>query len=78
MSESYLTDGLLYGVIGGAVYVDESIWYAYKGGILTYKQCKPPNLEVNHAITICGYGVEVLTGMRYWIIANEWSSMWGE
>ena len=78
MSESYILSGLKTGVIGGAVYCDETLWYAYTSGILTYDQCKPPNNEINHAVTICGYGVEVETGMKYWVIANTWSTLWGE
>ena len=78
MDESYILDGLKYGVVGGAVYVDETVWYPYKSGILTYSQCQPPTGDVNHAVTICGYGVEVETGMKYWLIANCWSNLWGE
>jgi len=36
MDESYILNGLKTGVVGGAVYVDETLWYAYKNGILSY------------------------------------------
>ena len=36
MPESYILTGLKTGVVGGAVYCDETLWYAYSSGILTY------------------------------------------
>jgi hypothetical protein len=36
MNESYILNGLKTGVVGGAVYCDETLWYAYTGGIMTY------------------------------------------
>jgi len=36
MPDTYITTGLKTGVVGGAVYCDETLWYAYTGGILTF------------------------------------------
>ena len=29
-----------------------------------------------HAVRVVGYGIE--NGLKYWHVANSWSTMWGE
>jgi len=54
----------------------------YKSGIIMPDDCKcsDPDLnEVNHAITIVGYGVStVSTCDEYWLVKNSWGTHWGE
>lgn len=53
----------------------------YKSGILTEKDCgcsNPSKMEVNHAVTIIGYGKSDVQGCdEYWIIKNSWGPDWG-
>lgn len=53
----------------------------YKSGILTEKDCHcsdPERLEVNHAVTIIGYGISDVAGCdEYWVIKNSWGPEWG-
>ena len=53
----------------------------YKDGILTEKDCKCSNaskMEVNHAVTVIGYGKSDVEGCdEYWIIKNSWGPDWG-
>lgn len=53
----------------------------YKSGILTEADCKcsdPKHLEVNHAVTIIGYGKSDQKGCdEYWVIKNSWGPHWG-
>ena len=54
---------------------------AYVSGILTERDCtcSDPDLEVNHAVTIIGYGKNNKHGCsEYWIIKNSWGDDWGE
>ena len=54
---------------------------SYVSGILTERDCScsDPSLEVNHAITIVGYGSNNKHGCNeYWIIKNSWGEGWGE
>lgn len=57
---------------------------SYKGGILKAEDCtfycsNPDKLEVNHAVTIVGYGKSDRAGCdEYWLIKNSWGTTWGE
>ena len=37
---------------------------------------KTDNLEIEHEISVVGYGVE--NGTKFWVIRNSWGSHWGE
>jgi Papain family cysteine protease len=58
----------------------------YKEGVVTedYMGCSSPNNEVNHSVTVVGYGkVEYGNKVRawcseYWLVRNSWGTNWGE
>ena len=54
----------------------------YKSGVLTEEDCHcsdPDANDVNHAVTIVGYGKSERQGCdEYWLIKNSWGSFWGE
>ena len=54
----------------------------YKTGILMPESCAcsdPEKNEVNHAVTIIGYGLSFVEGCdEYWIVKNSWGTKWGE
>jgi cathepsin F len=53
------------------VCIDAKNLQFYKTGYATL-----PNGEINHAVVLCGYGVD---GTRpYWIMKNSWGTEWGE
>jgi hypothetical protein len=58
----------------------------YKNGVITedFLKCSSPKNDVNHGVTIVGYGkVKEGTMVRgwceeYWIVRNSWGANWGE
>jgi len=56
----------------------------YKKGVMTAEDCDahcsdPNKREVNHAVTIVGYGKSERAGCEeYWLIKNSWGTHWGE
>src|SRR4051812_321311 len=48
--------------------IDATVLETYTGGIIT--QTQPAN--INHIISIVGYGTDAATGLDYWIGRNSW------
>jgi C1A family cysteine protease len=59
---------------------------AYSDGVITnkYLDCSDPKEEVNHGVTLVGYGkvtdlhVKSHCKEDYWIIRNSWGRTWGD
>jgi hypothetical protein len=68
--------------VGAAYHSDLSCMNFYKSGIIMPDQCKcsdPDLQEVNHAITIVGYGKSnIIECDEYWLVKNSWGVHWGE
>ncbi|KAA0165852.1 hypothetical protein FNF28_03358 [Cafeteria roenbergensis] len=48
---------------------------AYTGGILSDPVAFP---QIDHEISLAGYGVDQATGKTYFILRNSWGTPWGE
>lgn len=58
-----------------AVGSSASAWDSYESGV--FDHC-PKDAEIDHAITLVGYGEDARLGVKYWIIQNSWGPWWGE
>lgn len=58
-----------------AVSVGASDWSWYRSGI--FNGCSP-DIVINHAVLLIGYGAEPIAGRKYWLIQNSWGPDWGE
>ncbi|KAF7822598.1 senescence-specific cysteine protease SAG39-like [Senna tora] len=57
-----------------SVALDASNFQYYQSGVFT----GPCGTQLNHAVTIVGYGVSEEEGLKYWLIKNSWGTNWGE
>jgi hypothetical protein len=70
--------------VGAAYHSNLNCMRNYQSGILMPDDCDkhcsdPDKREVNHAITIVGYGKSDRKGCNeYWLIKNSWGTKWGE
>ena len=64
-----------YGPIECGIESTEKFDTTYTGGI--YEELIE-NPEINHSISVIGWGVEESTGIEYWIGRNSWGTYWGE
>lgn len=90
MEEDYITNDRIKEIVsrqpvGVAIYSNFDCLNAYHRGIMTDRDCNcsdPGANEVNHAVTIIGYGHNKSPRhggcSEYWIIKNSWGADWGE
>jgi len=59
--------------IAAAVNASSQTFQMYQSGVYDDDSC---GAEVNHSVTLVGYGSE--QGEDYWIVQNAWGTSWGE
>jgi cathepsin X len=62
------------GPIACGINATDDLFYNYDG---SYIYESTDDGEINHQITVIGYGKDDSTGVSYWIIRNSWGSYWG-
>jgi len=50
---------------------------AYSTGVLTQTQTIT-GTDINHAVTLVGWGTDPNTNVNYWLVKNSWGPGWGE
>lgn len=66
-------------VVGFKVYKE---FMQYAGGIYHHTGLGDlrfnPFEETTHAVLVIGYGIDNVSGEKYWIVKNSWGTTWGE
>ena len=50
----------------------------YSSGIYNNSKCATRLSRLDHAVVVSGYGEDLETKQKYWIVKNTWSVRWGE
>ena len=64
------------GVISVAIQANKAVFQNYKEGIFDDDACGGSNLD--HAVNLVGWGVDIAENVEYWILRNSWNTSWGE
>jgi len=56
--------------------LDATPMQSYTGGVDNPPDCTAA--QIDHCITIVGYGTDPTSGLAYWRIKNSWGTSWGE
>jgi cathepsin L len=59
-----------------AIAVSAGCWGSYEKGVFDGQQCKQSTID--HAVLMVGYGVDEVTGEKYYKIRNSWGTTFGE
>ncbi|KAI4296894.1 hypothetical protein L6164_036814 [Bauhinia variegata] len=72
-SEEQLLQAVNNQPISVAICVDDE-FKRYESGVFSGQCCT----ELNHGVTLIGYGTSDDDGSKYWLIKNSWGEQWGE
>ena len=61
------------GPIACGISVTEELYKHYTGGVF---YDKTNATDIDHDISVVGYGVDRATGLKYWLIRNSWGTYW--
>jgi C1A family cysteine protease len=71
--EEALMEASAEGVISVAIQASSS-FQSYKKGVYT----GPCSTDLNHGVTLVGYGTDDKMGKKFWKVKNSWGTGWGE
>ncbi|CAF3313614.1 unnamed protein product [Rotaria sp. Silwood2] len=57
---------------------NSKLFMFYQDGILNIDNCPNNPQDMDHAMTVVGYGYDEALKTPYWIIKNSWGTKWGE
>ncbi|CAF3301378.1 unnamed protein product [Rotaria sp. Silwood2] len=67
-----------YGPIFIGLDADSKLFMFYEKGVLNIDNCPTRPQDMDHALTIVGYGYDEALKTPYWLIKNSWGTKWGE
>jgi len=74
--ESELAKAVYKQPVSIAIEADQSVFQFYSSGVLTSSSNCGTNLD--HGVTLVGFGIDSKTSKKFWKIKNSWGSSWGE
>lgn len=69
-----LKSALNFNALSVAIEAENNNFRAYSGGIIA-SGC---GTNLDHGVTVVGYGLDDASGQDYFIVKNSWGEAWGE
>ncbi len=60
--------------LSAVVEADQQSWQFYQSGVLNDPNC---GTNIDHGVTLVGWGTDAATGLAYWEVRNMWGVSWG-
>lgn len=73
-SEASLTNAVVMQPVAVSIEAGGANFQHYSNGVYN----GPCGTQLNHGVTVVGYGQDEETGERYWIVKNSWGEKWGD
>lgn len=67
-----------YGPLAAGIAAGCDSFKFYSSGVFDGVGCGRNEYDLDHAITIVGYGVDQLTSRPFWLVKNSYGTEWGE
>jgi len=76
--ETSLMDASAKYVISVGIDASSMDFQFYSSGVYVDTQCKNGWNNLDHGVTVVGYGKDATSGLNYWLVKNSWGAFWGE
>jgi len=63
------------GPVAVAIEADSKLFQFYSSGVIADPAC---GTTLDHGVLAVGYGVDAVSGIKYWLVKNSWSDSWGD
>jgi cathepsin L len=77
-SEDALQAASANGVVSVAIDASSFWFQLYSGGVYDDSSCGSALSDLDHGVTLVGYGHDTASGKDFWWVKNSWNTSWGE
>jgi cathepsin L len=65
-------------VVSVGIDASSFLFQLYSSGVYNDPSCHNDAADLDHGVTVVGYGHDAPSGLDYWIVKNSWGAYWGQ